>query len=124
MKDASAPGATTSPPTRRMAFGINPNGRRSWALTARLLGVALISFTLLVGAAFPAAAAELMRVTFVRHGESAGNASGLIDTSTPGPVLTQLGRPPVPHQTASLRQLPDDLLQWFRGRPDIAEEWV
>jgi broad specificity phosphatase PhoE len=46
----------------------------------------------LVAAAVPAAAAELMRVTFVRHGESAGNASGLIDTSTPGPVLTPLGQ--------------------------------
>lgn len=68
------------------------NGCRSWAWTARWLGVALISFTLLVGAAVPAAAAELMRVTFVRHGQSAGNASGLIDTSTPGPVLTQTGQ--------------------------------
>lgn len=68
------------------------NGRRSWARTARWLGVALISFTLLIGAAVPAAAAELMRVTFVRHGQSAGNASGLIDTSTPGPVLTQTGQ--------------------------------
>ena len=76
----------------RSAFGISPNGRRSWARTARWLGVALISFTMLVGAAVPAAAAELMRVTFVRHGQSAGNASGLIDTSTPGPVLTQLGQ--------------------------------
>ena len=81
MKDASVPGSTMS-----------PNGRRSWAQAARLLGVALISLTLLVGAAIPAAAAELMRVTFVRHGESAGNASGLIDTSTPGPVLTQKGQ--------------------------------
>ena len=33
-----------------------------------------------------------MRVTFVRHGQSAGNASGLIDTSTPGPVITELGQ--------------------------------
>ncbi|MBX9918995.1 MAG: histidine phosphatase family protein [Mycolicibacterium frederiksbergense] len=33
-----------------------------------------------------------MRVTFVRHGQSAGNASGLIDTSTPGPVLTPTGQ--------------------------------
>ncbi len=66
--------------------------RRSWIRPVRLLGIALISFTLLVGAAIPAAAAELMRVTFVRHGQSAGNASGLIDTSTPGPVLTQLGQ--------------------------------
>ena len=92
MKDASAPGAATSPPTRRSAFRIRPNGRRSWARMAQWLGVALISFTLLVGAAIPAAAAELMRVTFVRHGQSAGNASGLIDTSTPGPVLTQTGQ--------------------------------
>jgi broad specificity phosphatase PhoE len=66
--------------------------RRTWARTGRLLGVALIACTLLLGAAIPAAAAELMRVTFVRHGQSAGNASGLIDTSTPGPVLTPKGQ--------------------------------
>ncbi|WP_286174857.1 histidine phosphatase family protein [Mycobacterium sp. DL99] len=40
----------------------------------------------------PAWAAENMRVTFVRHGQSAGNTSGNIDTSTPGPSLTPLGR--------------------------------
>lgn len=56
------------------------------------LGAALFSLLLLFGAAIPASAAELMRVTFVRHGESAGNASGLIDTSTPGPVLTAKGQ--------------------------------
>ncbi|MGV0744372.1 histidine phosphatase family protein [Mycolicibacterium sp. XJ870] len=32
-----------------------------------------------------------MTVTFVRHGESQGNASGNIDTSVPGPGLTELG---------------------------------
>lgn len=32
-----------------------------------------------------------MFLTFIRHGESAGNASGLIDTSTPGPELTDKG---------------------------------
>ena len=58
----------------------------------KMLGVALTSLLLLLGATVPAAAAELMRVTFVRHGESAGNASGLIDTSTPGPVLTLKGQ--------------------------------
>ncbi|WP_166907177.1 histidine phosphatase family protein [Mycobacterium sp. DL440] len=31
-------------------------------------------------------------LTFVRHAQSAGNASGLIDSSTPGPSLTDLGR--------------------------------
>lgn len=32
-----------------------------------------------------------MTLTFVRHAESAGNASGLIDTSVPGPELTGKG---------------------------------
>ncbi|MEV0433830.1 histidine phosphatase family protein [Nocardia sp. NPDC050413] len=32
-----------------------------------------------------------MTLTFVRHAESAGNASGLIDTSVPGPDLTDKG---------------------------------
>lgn len=32
-----------------------------------------------------------MFLTFIRHGQSAGNASGLIDTSTPGPELTDKG---------------------------------
>jgi broad specificity phosphatase PhoE len=77
---------------RPAAFGTSLDVRRTWARLGRFLGVALIAFTLLIGAAIPAAAAELMRVTFVRHGQSAGNASGNIDTSTPGPVLTQLGQ--------------------------------
>ena len=63
-----------------------------WSRLGKLLGVALLSSAMLIGAAIPAAAAELMRVTFVRHGQSAGNASGLIDTSTPGPVLTPTGQ--------------------------------
>lgn len=75
MKDASVPLTT----------------RGYWSRLGKLLGVALISSAMLIGAAIPAAAAELMRVTFVRHGQSAGNASGLIDTSTPGPVLTPTG---------------------------------
>jgi broad specificity phosphatase PhoE len=35
--------------------------------------------------------ADAMTVTFVRHGESEGNASGLIDTKVPGPPLTDAG---------------------------------
>jgi broad specificity phosphatase PhoE len=58
----------------------------------RYLGVLVASLGLLIGTAIPAGAAELMRVTFVRHAESEGNASGLIDTSTPGPVLTEKGQ--------------------------------
>jgi broad specificity phosphatase PhoE len=42
--------------------------------------------------ALPARAATGdITLTFVRHGESNGNASGRIDTSVPGPTLTALG---------------------------------
>ncbi|MFV8048516.1 histidine phosphatase family protein [Mycobacterium sp. 48b] len=52
---------------------------------------ALVVATLL---APPAAAGgyRSITLTFVRHAQSAGNASGLIDSSTPGPALTDLGR--------------------------------
>ncbi len=53
------------------------------------VAMAFLAFCL----AIPVAnAAEVMRVTFIRHGESYGNTSGLIDTSTPGPVLTPKGQ--------------------------------
>jgi broad specificity phosphatase PhoE len=71
---------------------INPLGRQRRTAMWRFVGIAVATVALLVGAAVPASAAESMRVTFVRHGESAGNASGLIDTTTPGPVLTPLGQ--------------------------------
>jgi broad specificity phosphatase PhoE len=38
-----------------------------------------------------AAGPHTITLTLVRHGQSAGNASGLIDTSTPGPELTPRG---------------------------------
>ena len=50
---------------------------------------ALTVVLLLVVAAVPAGATT---VTFIRHGESAGNASGYIDTKVPGPGLTALGQ--------------------------------
>lgn len=80
MNDASGSDATTSASARHGNAAL------------RVLGVAVTALALVIGAAVPASAAELMRVTFVRHGQSAGNASGLIDTSTPGPVLTPLGQ--------------------------------
>ena len=79
MNDGSKSDAMTKPPTRPRAV---------W----KYFGIALTALVLLLAAAIPASAAELMRVTFVRHGESAGNAAGLIDTSTPGPVLTPKGQ--------------------------------
>lgn len=45
----------------------------------------LTACSLFAAATLPAAA---MTVTFIRHAESQGNASGYIDTSTPGPHLT------------------------------------
>ncbi|WP_395309776.1 histidine phosphatase family protein [Mycobacterium sp. AMU20-3851] len=56
-------------------------------LTTSLLAV-LTAALLWVAAAIPAAA---LTVTFVRHAESQGNASGIIDTSVPGPHITELG---------------------------------
>jgi broad specificity phosphatase PhoE len=38
-----------------------------------------------------AAGPRIITLTLVRHAQSAGNASGLIDTSTPGPELTARG---------------------------------
>ncbi|WP_284235158.1 histidine phosphatase family protein [Mycobacterium antarcticum] len=38
-----------------------------------------------------AAPDDQITLTFIRHAQSAGNVSGFIDTSTPGPGLTDLG---------------------------------
>lgn len=84
MNDASEDAVQSKPRSRLL-------GRKRRA-AMQFAGVALTAAALLVGAAIPASAAESMRVTFVRHGESEGNASGLIDTKTPGPVLTPLGQ--------------------------------
>ncbi|MEV0059827.1 histidine phosphatase family protein [Nocardia sp. NPDC050718] len=60
-----------------------------------ILGSIIAAGALIATAAGSAAAAPStgeMFVTFVRHAESAGNTSGLIDTSVPGPDLTSKGR--------------------------------
>lgn len=71
------------------------NRRRGDAPASRyrkLLGGVALTFLAFFLAMPVAHAAEVMRVTFVRHAQSEGNASGLIDTKTPGPVLTPLGQ--------------------------------
>jgi broad specificity phosphatase PhoE len=50
------------------------------------------TIALMLAAALPAWAADAMTLTFVRHGESEANAAGVIDTSVPGPNLTELGQ--------------------------------
>jgi broad specificity phosphatase PhoE len=67
-------------------------GHRRRARGLKGLGVALTAGAFLVMSALPAWAAENMTITFIRHGQSYGNLSGLGDTSTPGPVLTDLGQ--------------------------------
>ena len=59
--------------------------------------IAAIVLTVVTIAASPAPLASAdpggeITLTFIRHGQSAGNVSGFIDTSTPGPSLTPLGR--------------------------------
>ncbi|MGV0743307.1 histidine phosphatase family protein [Mycolicibacterium sp. XJ870] len=61
----------------------------------QLLCVAVVAAVLAGLGLAPAAAAggyRTITLTFVRHAQSAGNASGLIDSSTPGPPITELGR--------------------------------
>src|SRR5258707_8390991 len=55
--------------------------------------VAVVVVAVLAAGCAPARAVDqhTITLTLVRHGQSAGNASGLIDTSTPGPELTPKG---------------------------------
>lgn len=68
----------------------------------RLLAVSVLALGL--AAAPPATAADPtdITLTFIRHAQSEGNASGLIDTSTPGPPITDLGRRQAADSAAAL----------------------
>ncbi len=60
----------------------------------RFAGAALIAVSAAVaslGGVAPAHADRNITLTFVRHAQSLGNASGLIDSTVPGPDLTDLG---------------------------------
>ncbi|AVH24088.1 histidine phosphatase family protein [Nocardia cyriacigeorgica] len=73
---------------------------RLFAMIATVIAAVAV---MAAGAGSAAAAPQTgeMFLTFVRHGESAGNNSGLIDTSVPGPELTEKGRA----QAAAVSQL-------------------
>lgn len=62
-------------------------------LFAMIVTIVAAVAVITTGAGTAAAAPQTgeMFLTFVRHGESTGNASGLIDTSIPGPSLTDKG---------------------------------
>ena len=59
--------------------------------TRRVLGVVGAAFTAVVSFILAVIPAGAMTVTFVRHAESQANADGIIDTTVPGPGLTDLG---------------------------------
>lgn len=81
-------------------------GRKTWSTSVLSLVAIPSAMSLLVGcSSSPTEPDELMTVTLVRHGESAGNSSGLIDTSLPGPSLTDLGRA---QAQAAAERLADD----------------
>ena len=54
-------------------------------------GTLAASIALFVVSAVPAWAADAITLTWVRHAQSTANASGIIDTTVPGPGLTALG---------------------------------
>src|SRR5262245_15492989 len=58
------------------------------SLTRRVLATVGADFAAVLAFIVAVIPASAMTVTFVRHGESEGNASGLIDTKVPGPPLT------------------------------------
>jgi broad specificity phosphatase PhoE len=80
MQDQSFPRGATATPA--------PRTRRPLTVFMAAI-VAVLLFAL---SAIPAWAADSLTLTFVRHGESEGNASGFIDTKVPGPPLTALGQ--------------------------------
>jgi broad specificity phosphatase PhoE len=75
---------------------------------SRALAV-LVALLLAAGiVAAPASAEPLITITFVRHAESEGNASGVIDTSVPGPPITPKGEQQAKEAAALLSRTPHD----------------
>ena len=74
---------------------VKPSGSRAIAAFLAVAAVALCA-----GGPPPP---ESITLTFVRHAQSQGNASGLIDTSVPGPALTPLGEEEAEKAAITLR---------------------
>lgn len=78
------------------------------AILRRTLAIVLALLLAATVAPAPASAAPVITITFVRHAESQGNASGLIDTSVPGPSLTAKGEQQAKDAAVQLSQTPHD----------------
>ena len=61
------------------------------AILRRTLAAVVVLVLAASVSAAPASAAPVITITFVRHAESEANASGIIDTTVPGPSLTPKG---------------------------------
>ncbi|MCX8563043.1 histidine phosphatase family protein [Mycolicibacterium mucogenicum] len=75
-----------------MSSMVRPSHSRTFKRGARGAAVLVAAVFMFLTSAFSAWAATNITITFVRHGESEGNASGLIDTKIPGPDLTATGQ--------------------------------
>lgn len=66
-------------------------GKRTWGTVIAMLAAALAA-ALVLGGCSSTPHTRTITLTLVRHAESEANAAGIIDTSVPGPGLTQKGR--------------------------------
>lgn len=78
------------------------------AILRRTLAIVLALLLAATVAPAPASAAPVITITLVRHAESQGNASGIIDTSVPGPSLTPKGEQQAKDAAIQLSQSPHD----------------
>ena len=62
---------------------------RARRITATI--TALLAVVMLAACSSPAPKERTITLTFIRHGESQGNADGVADTAVPGPSLTPAG---------------------------------
>lgn len=69
-------------------------GKRTWNRTVTLLAVsaAALAAVLALGGCSGTPHPRTITLTLVRHAESESNAAGIVDTSVPGPDLTEKGR--------------------------------
>ena len=76
---------------RRTAPGSRAGGGEIVVNLRRFVAIVAVAMLAVGCGSARAAGPRTITLTFVRHAQSAANASGLIDTSTPGPELTAKG---------------------------------